>query len=87
MANTRGGNVIIVDTSAAFVDATRIKAVRYEPGTGTPSVTLKKASSGGNTIYFADGSTDLFEEVDVVSMGGVYVSLAGTGTKAYLYLK
>lgn len=85
MSNTRAGNVIVVDTSAQFIDATRICGVRYEAGT-TSSVTIKEGSSSGNVLYFVDGSTDLFEEVEIRSMQGIYVTMAGTGAKAYIYL-
>lgn len=87
MANTRAGNVIIVDTSAAFEDARYIKAIRYEAGTGTPTVTIKKGSSSGTVMYFADGANDLFEQVSIASPQGIHVTLAGTGTKAYIYLE
>lgn len=86
MANTRSGNVIIVDTTAAFVDAVNIVAVRYEAGSSTPSVTIKADSSGGTVVYFADGANDLFEQVPIRCNGGVHVTIGGTSTKAYLYL-
>lgn len=86
MANTRSGNVIIVDTTAAFVDAVNIVAVRYEAGSGSPSVTIKADSSGGTVVYFVDGANDLFEQVPIQCRGGIHVTMAGTGTKAYLYL-
>lgn len=88
MANTQSANVIRIDTDAAFANAQRIKAIRYQAGTSSPSVTIHEgASADNNIVYFADGTADIFEEVPIYSRSGVFVNVAGTGTVVFLYLE
>lgn len=87
MANTKSANVLVVDTTAAFAYPVRICGIKYEAGSGSPAVTVKADSSSGDTIYFVDGANDIFEQVMIKSTGGIHVTIAGTGTKAYIYLE
>jgi hypothetical protein len=87
MANVRVGNVIVVDTSAAFTGNYKICAIRWAPAGASPSVSIKKSSSSGSVMYLNDNAAAIIEEVELRSNDGIYVTLAGTGAKAYLYLE
>lgn len=87
MANARAANVIVVDTTAQFSEHLRICGIKYEAGTDTPSVTVKSETSAGTIVYFVDGANDIFEQVHIQNTRGFHVAIAGTGTKAYIYLK
>jgi hypothetical protein len=85
MANARSANVLVVDTTAAFSVPIRICGIKYEAGSDTPSVTIKADSASGTVIYYVDGANDTFDQVKIKSTGGIHVTIAGTGTKAYIY--
>jgi hypothetical protein len=87
MANARAGNVIVVDTSATFAFPITIEGIRIIPGTGTPSVTIKQDDSSGTVLYENANTSPEYNQVCIKSSGGIYVAVAGTGTKVYLYTK
>lgn len=89
MANTRGANLIVVDTSAAFADATNIVGIKYVNAGGTAaSASIKKASSSGVVLWEASGEdVEKFEQAAIRCPQGIYVTVTDTGTKVYVYLK
>lgn len=87
MANARSANVIVVDTTGALSEALKVVGIKYIAGSGTPSVSIKGgASASGTVVYEEDAATDKFEQVLISDSKGLYITVAGTGTKAYLYL-
>ena len=84
MANTRGGNVIVVDTSAAFVDAKSIKAIKYV-GSASGTASLKVDGTSGNVVWEEAGESNVFNEVNLSNSGGFYVTVTNSA-KVYLYL-
>lgn len=86
MANTRAGNVIRVDTSAAFVEAKSICGVKYigaSSGTGS----IKADSTSGNLMWEESGTANVSNpELEMYSTGGVYVTVTN-GAVVYLYLE
>lgn len=86
MANSRAGNVILVDTTATTVaEAIEISAIKYI-GASTSSVTLKAGTSSGNVLWEESATTNVFNEVQIREKDGVHVVITGTA-KVYLYLK
>lgn len=87
MANTQAGNVIRVDTSAAFTETRRIRAVRYI-GASTSSGTIKGGgTSSGNLLWEETASTNVYTpDVEIYDADGVYVTITGTAV-VYLYLE
>jgi hypothetical protein len=88
MAVTRAGNVIRLTADDDTVQGPiSICGIRYIAGTGSPSVTLKAATTSGNNLYFNNGAASVFEEVEIREQGVIHLDLAGTGTEIYLYTK
>jgi hypothetical protein len=88
MANTRARNVVIVDTTGAISGNLTICGIKYVPLGTTPSATIKEASSSGTVLWEDSGSTNVWNpECEIKCPEGIYVTLAGTGTKVYLYCK
>lgn len=85
MANSYSGNVIHVDTSAAFDYARNISAIKYV-GASNGTATIKRESSSGDLLWGAAGSSDLQENVNIRSSKGIYVTLANSAA-VYIYLK
>lgn len=87
MANTKGANVIRIDTTAAFSDAREIVGISYKPGSGSPAVTIRDTDSSGAILWEHDGTTDIFEDPYIRNSRGVHVTVAGSGTLVFLYLR
>lgn len=85
MSNTRAGNVIRVDTSAAFTDVRRIKEIKYV-GAANGTASIKKTDSGGNLMWEAAGTSNVVDEVSLRSPTGIYVTLTNSAV-IYLYLE
>jgi hypothetical protein len=84
MANYRSANVIVVDTSAAFLEAIKIKAVKYIGDTGA-SADIRAQASNGAVLWEETSDNTVFNEVNISDSKGVYVTVAN-GAKVYLYL-
>lgn len=82
MANTRTGNVIYVDTTAAFAAAT-IRAVKYiGNASGTATIT-----NDSKNIWNAGGTPDLaVDEICARCDSGFTVTVTNSA-KAYIYLE
>jgi hypothetical protein len=87
MANARVGNVLVCDTSGAIAGNQRICGIRWLPAGTTPSVSIKKGSSSGTVMYENANESAEFNEVELRANDGIYVTLAGTGAKVYIYLE
>ena len=87
MANTVGGNVIFVDTSAAFDYCKNIDGVKLLGGSAGSSITIRADTSIGNILWQGLSSVGVvFDEVEIRSDGGIYVVVAGAAT-ALIYQK
>lgn len=86
MANSYTGNVIFVDTNdSTFSYAKNICGIKYI-GNTSGTLTIKADSSGGSVLWYGDGATDFFDEVEIRSSGGIHVALTN-GASAYIYLE
>lgn len=86
MSNTYTGNVIKVDTSAAFAHATRIDSIKYIGATSASAViTGNGASTGGNLWEQGGSATVMDADVNIRDNQGVYVTVTN-GAVVYLYL-
>jgi hypothetical protein len=86
MANAQKSNVLIVDTSAQFAGTYYIKAIKYVGAGTTPTATIKADSTSGTVVWEDAAVTTTFNQVCINIKDGMYVTLAGTGTKLYIYL-
>lgn len=88
MANTYSGNVIFVDTSAAFSYAKNICGVKLLGGSAGSSITIRGSSSStGNIMWQGLSSVGVvFDEVEIRDDSGVYAVVVGAAT-ALVYLK
>jgi hypothetical protein len=85
MANTRAGSVLICDTTGTVnTGPTRVSGILYVPGTGSPTSVVSDIA--GVTLWEASGATRVFDEAELRSDSGLQITLAGTGTKLYIYL-
>lgn len=86
MANSRAGNVVVVDTTGTTVaEGIHIVGIKYI-GAASGTATLKAGSSSGNPLWEESGTANVFNQVDIKEKDGVHVIL-GTTAKVYLYLK
>lgn len=85
MANAREGNVIFVDTTAAFTDAKTICGIKYI-GASTSSLTIRGEDSSGGILWKDTGTTTIFDNVEIRCNDGIHVTVTGTAT-AYIYLR
>lgn len=88
MANSYSGNVIFVDTSAAFDYAKNICGVKLLGGSVGSSITLRaNASSTGDILWQGLSSVGaIFDDVQIRDDRGVYAVVVGAAT-ALIYLK
>lgn len=87
MANHREGNVIYVDTSAAFTDVRNVCSIKYI-GAASGTATLKgDASASGALLWQEAGTANVFDsDIEIRSDEGVYVTLTNSAV-VYLYVK
>lgn len=86
MANTRAGNVVRIDTTADLTDIRSICGIKYIGNTnGTARVEKYVAAGNGNLLWEQDGTSDLFEDVQIRSNVGIRVEITN-GAVVYLYL-
>lgn len=86
MSNYRDGNVVVVDTSAAFTDIRNVESIKYI-GASNGTASIKVESSSGQIIWEEAGSTNVYNaEVDLRSDKGIYVTVSNSA-KVYLYVK
>ncbi len=91
MANSRAGNVLVIDTAAEFNEVLRIKAVKIvNANAGAQTSTIKAGGSSGTIVYSNEvgATSDDWEEVSIRFTKGdqAYVT-PGTDCTVYLYLK
>ena len=88
MANTYSGNVVFVDTSAAFSYMKDIDGIKLLGGsTGSSIVIRSNGSSTGDILWQGLSSVGaFFEDVKIRDNNGMYVVVTG-GASALLYLK
>lgn len=84
MANSRKANVLVFDTTGAVTQHITSHSIVFIPGTGSPAASI--AAADGTTIW-ESGATRVSEQVRIIEQGGITVTLAGTGTKLYIYLE
>jgi len=88
MAVTSVGNVYKVtangDTLPGIVS---IVAVKYVPGTGTPTASIAGNNEAGSgiTVWSTASTAELCDRIQARCPEGVTVSMAGTGTVVYIY--
>lgn len=91
MANTRKGNVLIIDTAAQFDEELRIEAVKVvNANAGAQTSTIKVGGSGGTTVYSSavGASSEKHEEVCIrLAKGKQTYITPGTTCTLYVYLK
>lgn len=88
MANYRSANVLVVDTTAAFAEALDVVGMKYVAGSGSPSVQIRgNADAGSGIIWEEDAATDQTNDLQIKDSRGLHITIAGTGTKLYLYLR
>jgi hypothetical protein len=86
MANHREGNVIFVDTDAAFTDVRSICGVKYIGNTNGTATIKGSGASGGDVVWQEAGTANIYDQVELRDSEGVYVAVTN-GAKVYLYLK
>jgi hypothetical protein len=85
MANTRAGNVILVDTSATFSDIRSVKSIKYI-GNTNGTATLKKTDTNGNALWQESGTANIHDaNVCIKCPTGIRVEVTNSA-KVYLYL-
>jgi hypothetical protein len=84
--NTRAGNTIRIETSAAFADVQCIKGIKFHP-IADGSASIKKESNSGNILWeHASGDGDpsplepVFEAVNIRTPKGIYVTVSAGST-------
>lgn len=90
MSNVRSQNVWIIDTSEQINGSFKICNIKLIGGSGASTVTIKADSTSGAVVYQARAAinTDNYDhDVDLEVKNGMYVTMGGTGAKAYLYLE
>jgi hypothetical protein len=91
MANSFAANVWIVDTDGAFPmgNNARVCGVRLMGGTAASTLVLKKGSSSGAVLLEMEAAidTNVYEQVEINTNGGLYADIGGAGAKAYIYFK
>lgn len=91
MANSYIGNVIRVDTSAAFTNAKSIKGIKHILGSAGSSIVITGSASSAasrlweETVNSLSAGNNSFNEVGIRDSEGIYVTVAG-GSIAYIYL-
>jgi len=88
MANSYSGNVIYIDTSAAFNYAKSIEGIKLLSGSAGSSITIRSnASSTGDILWVGNCSAGVFfDEVKIRDNRGVYAVVVGAPV-ALVYLK
>lgn len=85
MANTREGNVIRIDTSAAFADVKRVCGIKYVGAASGTAEVRGDALVGGDLLWQHSGNVLAFEEVEITSPGGIYVTVTNSAV-VYIYV-
>ena len=81
MANTLAGNVIFVDTSAAFDYCKNIDGIKFLGGSAGSSITIRSDSSTGNVLWQGLSSVGVvFDEVKIRNNTGMHVEVVGTAS-------
>jgi hypothetical protein len=92
MSNVRSENVYIIDTSGALSDTVTIRSIKFVAGTGAASCSVKSGGSSGTVVWTAATTADAQETynaevwIHLPAGDSPYISVSGTGAKAYLYL-
>jgi hypothetical protein len=87
MANHREGNVIYVDTDAAFADVRNVCAIKYIGNTSGTANLKGDASSSGALLWEEEGTANVFDaDIEIRCDTGVYVTVTN-GAVVYLYVK
>lgn len=84
MANHKEGNVIYVDTNAAFTEVRKIKAIKYIGNTSGTANIRGNASASGDLLWEEEGTANILDEITIESHGGIYVTLTN-GAVVYIY--
>jgi hypothetical protein len=86
MSNTRAGNVIRVDTSAALTDVRNVRTVKYL-GASSGTASIKKTDTNGAILWSASGSSDqVDQDLYIRCNTGIYVTVASSAV-VLLYLE
>lgn len=85
MANTRGRNVIKVDTTATFTGPLFIHSIKYVGGTSGAAI-MTDANSG-NRLWEQSGTTNYTDsDICINAVEGIIMTITSTCT-VYLYLE
>lgn len=85
MANVQEGNVIRVDTSAAFPGVKRVRAIKYVGAASGTAAIRGDAVVGGDLLWEHTGNVLAFEEPEFTAPGGIYVAVTNSAV-VYLYV-
>jgi hypothetical protein len=86
MSNTNAGNVIRVDTSAAFAAVRSVAAVKYIGATnGTATITSGTSGSGSKLWEESGSANQAVDEICIHDADGIYVTVTNSAV-VYLYL-
>lgn len=86
MANTRAGNVILVDTSATFSDVRSVKTIKYIGATSGTAI-IKKTDTNGKNLWEESGDSTVYnQDVCIRCATGLRVEVTNNA-KVYLYLE
>lgn len=87
-AYTKQENVIRIDAdNDTLTGAFYVEKIVYIPGSGSPTVAIKKTNTSGMTLWECSGATALYVDACIRLKGVTHIDLAGTGTVLYLYLR
>jgi hypothetical protein len=91
LANTRKGNVLIIDTAAEFNEVLRIKGVKVvNANAGSQTSTIEYGGSSGTVAYTKTlaATSESFEEVKMrFTYGDQCYVTPGTDCTVYLYIE
>lgn len=89
MSNARAQNVWVIDTTGQISGSYCIDNIKLIGGSGAATLTIKADDTNGAVVYQARAaiSTDNYDhDIELELKNGFYVTISGTGAKAYLYL-
>jgi hypothetical protein len=86
MSNTLSANVIRVDTSANFTNATNIVAIKYIGAANGTAVVESNGTDSDLKLWEESGTSNAFNQVYIRDNKGVRVEVTNSAV-VYLYLK
>ena len=91
MANARKGNVLLIDTAAAFDEALRIQRIKVvNANAGTQTSTIKVGGSSGTAVWSkaVTATTEATDDLPIrISATDAAYITPGTTCTLYIYLE